>query len=74
MAGSKSDEGLPELLQVGDWSVRPREGVIERGGMVVAVRPRTMEVLAYLARKPGEVISNDELIEQLWARVELLSA
>lgn len=67
MAGHRLDEGLPELLQIGDWSVRPREGVIERDGTIVAVRPRTMEVLVYLARRSGEVIGNDELIEQLWA-------
>ena len=66
MAG-RTDDALPEVMRIGDWHVRPREGVIERDGTVVAVRPRAMEVLVYVSRRRSEVVSNDELIEQLWA-------
>ena len=57
---------LPERLQVGDWEVRPREGVILRDDAIVDVRPKAVEVLAYLASKPGEVIGNDELVQEIW--------
>jgi DNA-binding winged helix-turn-helix (wHTH) protein/tetratricopeptide (TPR) repeat protein len=67
MAGSKLVEPLPEFLRIGDWYIQPRMGSIERGGEKINVRPRAMEVLVYLAHRPGVVVSNDELIEQLWA-------
>ena len=65
MAGN-SNMLLSELLRVDDWQVRSREGLIKREGTVEVVRPRTMEVLSYLARKSGEMVRNDELIEEIW--------
>jgi DNA-binding winged helix-turn-helix (wHTH) protein len=47
---------LPDQLQVGDWEVRPREGIAKRGDETIEIRPRAMDVLVYLASKPGVVI------------------
>lgn len=58
---------LPEQLQIGDWQVRPLEGVIQHGDEVVDIRPRAMDVLVFLASKPGKIVSNDELVEAVWA-------
>lgn len=36
-------------------------------GLPVDVEPRALEVLAYLLKRVGEVISKDELLEKVWA-------
>ncbi|WP_281408022.1 winged helix-turn-helix domain-containing protein, partial [Mesorhizobium sp. M3A.F.Ca.ET.201.01.1.1] len=30
------------------------------------VRPKTLELLAYLTRNPGRVLSKDELLQAVW--------
>ncbi len=54
------------MMKVGDWRVTPALNVLERGGRSVKIEPRTMELLVYLARRPGQVISVDELISEVW--------
>lgn len=39
---------------------------LSRGGIERQLEPKTMEVLIYLAERPGEVVSGDELIEAVW--------
>ena len=51
---------------VGEWCVRPAECRLSRDGRTVAVRPRVMELLVYLARSPGQVISKDTLLNEVW--------
>src|SRR5262245_16859516 len=38
-----------------------------RGSQTVPLQPRPLAVLAYLAARPGTVVSRDELIATLWA-------
>ena len=37
-----------------------------RDGKEIPLRPQALKVLAYLAERPGETITNKELIEALW--------
>jgi DNA-binding winged helix-turn-helix (wHTH) protein len=46
---------------VGEWQVSPLEGVVSRDGTSVRLEPKAIEVLAYLASRPGEVVSRDDL-------------
>ncbi len=39
---------------------------LRRAGKPFAVEPQVFELLSYLARHPGRLISKDELIEQVW--------
>ena len=54
------------LYYVGDWQVTPGISRIQRGDQVVKLEPRVMEVLQYLARRPGEVVSRDDLEAGVW--------
>jgi pimeloyl-ACP methyl ester carboxylesterase len=38
-----------------------------RGGMLVALEPQTFDLLAYLIRNAGRIVTRDELIEQVWS-------
>jgi adenylate cyclase len=49
-----------------DWLVSPMEGTLSKGEEVVRLEPRSMEVLLYLASRPGEVVTREELEQDVW--------
>lgn len=55
-----------ESFIVGDWLVEPKLDRISCGSERRNVRPKVMDLLVYLARRQGQVISGDELLEHLW--------
>jgi transcriptional activator of cad operon len=56
-------------LRIGAWCVNPAAGQISRDGETVRVEARTMRLLMYLAEHAGDVVSSDELLEQVWSGV-----
>lgn len=54
-------------FKIGDWEVYPELDRIIRGNESKAIRPQVMELLTYLAKRAGQVISTDELLSDLWA-------
>jgi transcriptional activator of cad operon len=56
-------------LRVGAWRVDPRLGQISRQGEVIRVEARTMKLLLCLAGRAGEVVSIDDLLNQVWSGV-----
>jgi transcriptional activator of cad operon len=63
------DQPSGTSLRVGAWRVSPSSGQISREGETVRVEARTMRLLLCLAEHPGDVVSIDELLEQVWAGV-----
>ena len=55
----------PDFI-VGDWLVRPLLGQAIRNGEVVHLEPKVMEILEFLARNPGRVVTREALIEAVW--------
>ena len=53
-------------FKVGDWLVEPSLDRISRGSEERSLRPQVMELLVYLAERPGEVVSTEQLLEDLW--------
>lgn len=58
--------GEPQRILVADWSVLPTRNLLERAGESTKIKPRSMEVLVYLASRAGEVVSTEELIKTVW--------
>jgi TolB-like protein/DNA-binding winged helix-turn-helix (wHTH) protein len=56
-------------LQIGAWRVDPRTGQLSREGEMVRVEARTLRLLLCLAQRAGEVVSLDELLDQVWSGV-----
>ena len=56
-------------LQIGAWRVDPRTGQLSRESEMVRVEARTLRLLLYLAQRAGEVVSLDELLDQVWSGV-----
>jgi TolB-like protein/DNA-binding winged helix-turn-helix (wHTH) protein/Tfp pilus assembly protein PilF len=59
--------GVNDPLRIGDWLADPRDDSLTRGAERVKVEPRTMRLLMRLAQAPGTVLSQDELLESVWA-------
>jgi transcriptional activator of cad operon len=56
-------------LRIGDWCVNPASGQISRDGETARVEVRTMRLLLCLAEHPGEVVSIEDLLTQVWSGV-----
>jgi TolB-like protein/DNA-binding winged helix-turn-helix (wHTH) protein/Tfp pilus assembly protein PilF len=60
----KGDENTP--FRLGTWLVEPDLNRLSDGDRIIAIEPRLMDVLTYLASQPGKTISADELLETVW--------
>ena len=54
-------------FQIGEWMVVPTLNSLSSGTTSVRVEPKVMQVLVQLANRPGEVVSKDELLNNVWA-------
>jgi TolB-like protein/DNA-binding winged helix-turn-helix (wHTH) protein len=54
-------------FRVGDWLVEPDAGRLCRGEQSVKLEPKVMALLVYLAQRPGQVVSREELEQTIWA-------
>jgi len=61
---SSPDEEQP--LVVGGLYVDPRSRVVTVDGESVELSPREFDLLAYLAARPGQVVSKRELLTEVW--------
>jgi predicted ATPase/DNA-binding winged helix-turn-helix (wHTH) protein len=59
-------DGVDGKLQFGPFELSRRQRVLRREGMVLPLGGRALDILIYLAERPGEVISKQELIDHAW--------
>src|SRR6267143_6169119 len=57
------------VLRIGAWCVNPTSAQISRNGETARVEVRTMRLLLCLAEHAGEVVSIDDLLNQVWPEV-----
>jgi TolB-like protein/DNA-binding winged helix-turn-helix (wHTH) protein/Tfp pilus assembly protein PilF len=55
-----------ERFRVGDWLVEPSLNQVSRDGVAQKIEPRKMELLRVLARRPGELVTTEELLDTVW--------
>ena len=55
-----------EAFMVGQWRVEPTLDRISSGDETRSLRRQVMELLVYLANRPGDVVSTNELLTRLW--------
>src|SRR5229473_1913836 len=56
-------------LKFGPFELSSRERVLRRDGQVLPLGGRALDILIYLADRPGEVIAKQELIDHVWSDV-----
>ena len=55
-----------KILKFGRFELDPNAASCRAEGRHLPLRPKSFDVLLYLARHPGRVVAKDELIEALW--------
>ncbi len=58
-----------QAVRIGDWELDRALNEIRRPGASIRLEPKVVDVLAYLADRPGSVVSRDELLEAVWPGV-----
>jgi transcriptional activator of cad operon len=59
----------PNALRIGEWIADPADDSLTRGAESLRIEPRMMRLLLRLARTPGEVVSQDSLLDDVWQGV-----
>jgi len=58
-------------FEVGAWRVEPDLCRITCEGKEIVLQPRWMDLLVYLAENAGDVVSTDDIMENVWGGVEV---
>ena len=56
-------------LKFGPFELSSRERVLRRDGVVLRLGDRALDILIYLAERPGEVVAKRELMDHVWSDV-----
>jgi two-component system response regulator MtrA len=62
----RNDNAPSETLHIGDVTIDVAGHVVSRGEAPIALTPLEFDLLAALARKPGQVFTREQLLEQVW--------
>jgi DNA-binding winged helix-turn-helix (wHTH) protein len=62
-------DGLRKNLQFGPFELSIRERVLRRDGVALPLGDRALDILIYLAERPGEVVAKRELMDHVWSDV-----
>ncbi len=54
------------VIRFGDYQLDPERGELCKHGHPVRLAPQPMKVLALLASRPGELVTREEIREQIW--------
>ncbi|MFH9353842.1 response regulator transcription factor [Kitasatospora sp. NPDC017646] len=65
-AGGRLDGPGGELLRVGPLEIEPATRQVRRDGRPVRLTRREFELLEYLARNAGLVLTRDQLLDRVW--------
>ena len=64
-----SGAAIHRKLRFGPFELSIGERVLRRDGQVLPLGGRALDILIYLADRPGEVIAKQELIDHVWSDV-----
>lgn len=62
----RGPQTVPPELKVGDLVIDPSRRMVTRGGRAIPLTSREYQLLEYLARHPGRVVSRTVLWEHVW--------
>ncbi|MEH2474560.1 hypothetical protein V1281_004257 [Nitrobacteraceae bacterium AZCC 2161] len=62
-------DGLYTNLRFGPFELSSRERALRRDGVMLPLGSRALDILIYLAERPGEVIAKQELLDRVWSDV-----
>jgi DNA-binding winged helix-turn-helix (wHTH) protein len=66
-----SDDAVDRKLRFGPFELSIGERVLRHDGQVLPLGGRALDILIYLADRPGEVIAKQKLIDHFWSDVTI---
>jgi eukaryotic-like serine/threonine-protein kinase len=54
-------------FRLGDWQVDPDLNRLSRPGHEIKIEPKVMDVLVFMASHPGEVLSRETILQEVWS-------
>lgn len=61
-----TNEDLLKGFTIGEWEVLPGQGILRRGDHKERPEPKVFAVLLSLARRDGELVTRDDLVNEVW--------
>jgi TolB-like protein/DNA-binding winged helix-turn-helix (wHTH) protein len=65
----KMNDHSPKRFKFEEFRLDLRARTLRCRGVIVPLRPKSFEVLAYLVRHAGKPLSKDEIVDKVWAKV-----
>jgi two-component system response regulator MtrA len=62
----RNEEARPETLSIGDLTIDVAGHEVQRDGEAIPLTPLEFDLLVALARKPRQVFTREQLLEQVW--------
>lgn len=62
----EEEESRDKVIKLGDIHIYPDKYEVALNGELIPMRPKEFEVLLYLVKHPGVVITRDDLMNQVW--------
>ncbi|HET6319482.1 MAG TPA: response regulator transcription factor [Chloroflexota bacterium] len=64
--GRRSQDGATDILEVGDLTLDPDRHEVIRGDTPIELTAKEFDLLAYLMRNAGRVLSKSQITEHVW--------
>jgi predicted ATPase/DNA-binding winged helix-turn-helix (wHTH) protein len=65
------DQNRDQPISFGPFRLFPKARLLEKGGVPLQVGGRALDILIFLAGRPGEVVDKRQLMKQVWADVNV---
>lgn len=62
----QSGSEIPEVYRFGDFEINFKKYDASKKGKSLKLSPREYEILHYFIKKQGEIVTRDELLNQIW--------
>src|SRR5258705_2395033 len=63
------DAAPPERHRFGPFELQPDNRRLLKDGATISLRPRAFDLLAALVDRAGHLVTNDELLDQVWPKM-----
>ena len=63
---SRPHPTIPDVVRVGDLEINFKKYQAQKGEKALELSPREFEILHYLLERKGEVVSREDLLNQVW--------
>src|SRR5215831_11925740 len=62
-----SQPSFPVMLRFGPFEVNPQSGEFQKNGIRIRLSGQPVRILLILLERPGQVVSREELRQQIWS-------